>query len=215
MGRPPIRLILVEDHAIVLSGLERLFLQDGRFSVVACCRDGREALSAVRKHDADVMVLDLRMPASGGLDVLRAMKSLDLACRVVILTAAVTDSETLEALDLGAAGLVLKESSPDELMECVVRVHGGLQWIDRQTMARALGMARRRDEAHRHADEALTPRELDIVALIAQGYRNKGIAGRLSISEGTVKIHLHNIYEKLGVDGRLELLLWAKDRGIT
>ena len=214
MGESLIRLILVEDHAIVLKGLENLFSQDGRFTVVASCRDGDEALAAVRKGGADVLVLDLRMPGRSGLEVLRVLRSENVPVRTVLLTAAVSDAEALQAQDLGAAGLVLKESSPDELMECVVRVHHGEQWIDRQTMTRALSRARTQEAGQREVTRLLTPRELEIVKLITDGHRNKFIADRLSISEGTVKIHLNNIYEKIGVDGRLELMVWAREKGL-
>jgi DNA-binding NarL/FixJ family response regulator len=97
----------------------------------------------------------------------------------------------------------------------VRRVHQGEQWIDRDTMSRALGRVMMREAAAREASRTLTPRELEIVRMIAQGLRNKAIADRLSISEGTVKIHLHNIYEKLRVDGRLELMLYAQEKGLA
>lgn len=214
MTQAPVRLILVEDHAIVLRGLENLFAEDNRFRVVSSCRDGSEALTAARRVGADVMVLDLKMPGMSGIDVLRALAADQLAVRTVLLTAAVSDGEALEALDLGAAGLVLKESSPDELMDCVLCVNAGEQWIDRQTLTRALHKSRRRDGGHREVTSLLTPREFEIVKLVAEGYRNRGIADRLSISEGTVKIHLHNVYEKVGVDGRIELMLWLREKGL-
>ena len=214
MTAAPVRLILVEDHAIVLRGLENLFAEDERFRVVGSCRDGREALAAAGKANADVMVLDLKMPGVGGLDVLRALASSKLPIRTVVLTAAVSDGEALEALDLGAAGLVLKESSPDELMACILSVNAGEQWIDRQTLTRALNRARHRDGGQREATNLLTPREFEIVKLVAEGHRNRAIADRLSISEGTVKIHLHNVYEKIGVDGRIELMLWLREKGL-
>jgi DNA-binding NarL/FixJ family response regulator len=210
----PIRLILVEDHAIVLKGLERMFAEDRRFRVMAACRSGNEALSAARRGNADLMVLDLRMPGTSGLDVLRTMSAEKLPIRTVLLTAAVSDAEAVEALNLGAAGLVLKESSPDELIECVLSVHAGERWIDRQTLTRVLDRTGRLENAQREAAKLLTPREIDIVKLVVDGHRNKAIADRLSISEGTVKVHLHNIYEKIGVDGRLELMVWVREKGL-
>ena len=138
-----------------------------------------------------------------------------LTCRTVLLTAALKDDEVVQALKLGAMGVVLKESEPGALLECVRRVHRGEQWIDRETLSRAFGRVMMREAASREAGRTLTPRELEIVRMIAQGLRNKAVAERLSISEGTVKIHLHNIYEKLGVDGRLELVLFAQEKGLT
>jgi DNA-binding NarL/FixJ family response regulator len=210
-----IRVVLADDHAIVLSGLQRLFDSDPDFTVVECCREGDQALNAVRTHAPDVLVLDLRMPGRTGLEVLRELGPAKATCRTVLLTAAITDEEVLEALQLGAQGIVLKESDPETLLECVRRVHGGEQWIDRETMTRAVGRATSRESAAREASRILTPRETEIVLMVAQGLRNRSIGERLSISEGTVKIHLHNIYEKVKVNGRLELVLWAQEHGLV
>lgn len=210
-----IRLILADDHSIVLDGLRRLFESEPDFEVVATCADGVAALEAVRTKPCDVFVLDLKMPGKTGIEVLQAMAQEHLTCRTVLLTAALKDEEVVQALKLGATGVVLKESEPGALLECVRRVHRGEQWIDRETLSRAFGRVMMREAASREAGRNLTPRELEIVRMIAQGLRNKAVAERLSISEGTVKIHLHNIYEKLGVDGRLELVLFAQEKGLT
>ncbi|HEX4348725.1 MAG TPA: response regulator transcription factor [Vicinamibacterales bacterium] len=210
-----IRLIVADDHSIVLDGLRRLFESEGDFEVVATCADGIAALDAVRSKPCDVLVLDLKMPGKTGLEVLQAMSQERLSCRTVLLTAALKDDDVVQALKLGATGVVLKESEPSALLECVRRVHQGEQWIDRETLSRAFGRVMMRESATREASRNLTPRELEIVRMIAQGLRNKVVAERLSISEGTVKIHLHNIYEKLGVDGRLELVLFAQEKGLT
>ncbi len=208
----PIRLLLADDHAIVLNGLKRLFESQSDFEVVQCCRDGEEAIAAARTHACDVLVLDLRMPGQTGLDVLRALTTEKRSCRTVLLTAAISDDDVLEAVRLGAQGVVMKEAAPETLLECVRRVNRGEQWIDRETMSRAFGRVMRRESAAKEA--GLTPREIEIVRMIALGLRNKVIAERLNISEGTVKIHLHNIYEKLQIDGRLELMLYAQEKGL-
>jgi DNA-binding NarL/FixJ family response regulator len=210
-----IRIIVADDHPIVLQGLRHLLERQADFEVVATCADAGATLEAVREHRPDILVLDLRMPGHGGLDVLRALDEIGAECRTVLLTAAVTDAEALEAVRLGASGLVLKESSPDTLLECIRRVYEGGEWIDRDTASRAVRGTLEREEATRQATETLTPREIEIVRMVAQGLRNRMIAERLSISEGTVKVHLHNIYEKLGVGGRLELVLCAQQRGLV
>ena len=209
-----IRLVLVDDHPIVLQGLEQLFERYDDFEVVSCCADGATALDAVEKYQPDVLVMDLRMPGLSGLDVLRSLSMRQSRCRSVLLTAIVRDSEVMEAVTLGVRGIVLKESSPDVLIDCVRRVYRGEQWIERETVTRALQRVLDRGSAERDARETLTPREIEIVRMVAQGLRNKVIAERLSISEGTVKVHLHNVYEKLGVDGRLELVLCAQQKGL-
>ena len=210
----PIRLALADDHAIVLQGLRQLFLRHEEFDVVACCRDGHETLAALRRGGVDVLVLDFRMPGFDGLDVLRTMATEGISCPTVLLTATIGDAEVVEALRLGVKGLVLKESPPETLLECVRSVYAGGQYVEPQTMSRAFSRVLKGEEAARQVSKLLTQRELEVVRLIAQGHRNRTIAERLSISEGTVKIHLHNIYSKLGIDGRLELVLWFQAQGL-
>ena len=209
-----IRIVLADDHPIVLHGLQRLFERHADIQVVASCADGAAAMDAVRAEHPDVLVLDLRMPGQSGLDVLRAMAAEGVACKSVILTAAVRDRDVTEAVKLGAMGLVLKESSPEALVDCVRRVYRGESCFEQET-AGAFEAILDREAAATRAAELLTPREIEIVRMVAQGLRNRVIAERLSISEGTVKVHLHNIYEKLKVDGRLELVLCAQEKGIV
>ena len=212
----PIRVILADDHAIVLNGLKRLFDSDDDFAVIACCRNGDEALQAVLSEDADVLVLDMRMPGRSGLDVLRELERTPSPCRIVLLTADISDEDVVEAVHLGAQGLVLKASNPETLLDCVRRVHAGERPIDGAATSRAGSRAGPREPPPaRDAGRVLTPRETEIVQMVAQGLRNRIIGERLSISEGTVKIHLHNIYEKVKVSGRLELVLWAQERGVV
>ncbi|HZR23975.1 MAG TPA: response regulator transcription factor [Vicinamibacterales bacterium] len=209
-----IRIVLVDDHPIVLQGLRHLFERHDDFTVVATCADADSAVATVRAEKPEVLVLDLRMPGRDGLDVLRTMNGEGLRCRTVLLTAAITDDQVLEAVKLGASGLVLKESAPESLLTCVRRVNDGEQWIDRDTVTRAFRTVLDREAAQKEAAQTLTPREIEIVKMVARGLRNRAIAERLSISEGTVKVHLHNIYEKFSVDGRLELVLVAQQKGL-
>jgi len=213
----PIELILVDDHPIILQGLQRLFERDPEFVVARCCLGGDEALEAVRQKAPDVLVLDLKMQDRHGLDVLRALRAEGRNVRTVVLTAAVRDDELADALELGVAGIVLKESPPAALVECVRAVHQGKQAIDRDMLVRGWSGTAKGDRgvAAGSTAAALTPRETEIVRLVAQGLRNRELAARLSITEGTVKIHLHNIYDKLGVDGRLELVLRAQQQGLV
>jgi two-component system nitrate/nitrite response regulator NarL len=211
----PIRLVLADDHPVVLHGLQGLFERQEDFEVVAVCRTGAEAIEAARAHAPDVLVLDLKLPGQNGLNVLRTLAGEQASCRIVLLTAAIEDREAVEGVRLGAKGIVLKESSPEVLLECVRRVHQGDQWIDQEVLSRAFGHAVRGVAAASEPGRQLTPREVEIVRMVARGLRNRAVAERLSISEGTVKIHLHHIYEKLGIDGRLELVLWAQKNGVA
>ncbi len=207
----PIRVILVDDHPIVLHGLEQLLARQPDLDVVTTCTGADTALRAVREHHPDVLVVDVRMPERSGLDLLRSLANDQTAVPTVLLTAAIRDDEVAEAVRLGARGLVLKESSPDALLDCIRSVAAGGQCFERDTLARAFSTASARAGSGRTA-ETLTARELEIVRMVSQGLRNRAIAERLSITEGTVKVHLHNIYEKLGVDGRLELVLCAQEK---
>jgi DNA-binding NarL/FixJ family response regulator len=211
----PIRIAIADDHALVLHGLKRLFDGEAEFEVVEVCGNGAEAIAAARRGNIDVLLLDIKMPGMSGIDVLRTLSAERLKCSTVLLTAALSDSDAVEGLRLGARGIMLKESSPDALLECVRRVSRGEQWVDSETMTRALETITRRESMISDPSRTLTAREREIVRMIAQGLRNKAIAERLFISEGTVKIHLHNVYEKLGLDGRLELMLHAQREGLV
>jgi two-component system nitrate/nitrite response regulator NarL len=211
----PIGLVLADDHPIILDGLDHLFRQEEDFKVLARCRDGEESLQAVRKHRPDVLILDLRMPGKDGLAVLREVRKEKLPTRVVLLTAEMSDAEALEAIRLRVNGVVLKEMAPQLLVKCLRKVHAGGQWWEKRSLGRAMETMLRREAGEREIAGVLTPRELQIVRLVASGLHNKEIADKLTISEGTVKIHLHHIYEKLHVDGRLELTLYAQDKGLV
>lgn len=206
-----IRILIADDHPIVLDGLVQLFRLERDFEVVARATDGEEALAAIREHMPDVVVLDIRMPRRNGLSVIREIQRDKLPCRVILLTAALDEEEVYEAIRLGVRGLVLKESAPKLLIQSVREVSAGGEWLDKETVGRALSKFLRRQNS---AASLLTPRETEIVGMVANGLRNKEIASRLSISEGTVKIHLHSIYEKLQVGGRLELSVYARDHGL-
>jgi DNA-binding NarL/FixJ family response regulator len=210
-----IRLILADDHPIVLDGLVQLFRVEPDFEVVARCRDGEEALREVRAQRPDVLVLDVRMPRLDGLAVLRTVRQEELGTRVVLLTAAVEEEQLVEALRLGVGGVVLKEMAPHLLLEAVREVHAGGSWLDKGSVSRIVTKLLHQDEDRREAAQLLTPRELEIVRMVARGLRNRAIAEQLLISEGTVKIHLHNIYQKLAVDGRLELAVYAQAKGLV
>jgi DNA-binding NarL/FixJ family response regulator len=183
--------------------------------VVARCRDGEEALRALRAFQLDILVLDIRMPRRDGLEVLRALQNEKLPTRVVLLTAALQEDHLVEALQLGVGGIVLKEMAPRLLVDAVREVHSGGRWLDKGSSNREIERLLRRDAEGREAAPALTPREIEIVRMVARGLRNRSIAEQLFISEGTVKIHLHNIYQKLEVSGRLELAVHARSKGLA
>lgn len=211
----PIRVALADDHPLVLDGLEQLFRLEQDIDVVARCRDADEALRAVRAHGPNVLVLDLLMPGGGGLEVLRALQGQSMKTRVVLLTAEVDDEQLLEAIRLGAQGVVLKDMAPQLLVDAIRQVNQDGQWLEQGLGGRALRRLLSREQKASEAARLLSAREREIVRLVASGHRNRAIAERLSISEGTVKVHVHNVYEKLDVSGRIELALYARENGLA
>ncbi len=201
-----IRLVLADDHPLLLDALARLLEQQPDMEVVACCGDGEAALRAVREHRPDILVLDLRMPQLDGLEVARRAARECPSPRVVILTGELGEEELLEAVRLGVRGVVLKEMAPDLLVRCVRTVHAGGQQLEGEVVGRALErLLAGQAAAQQQSAGGLTPREIELARLVSQGLRNKEIAARPGISEGTLKIHLHRVYEKLGVTSRVEL----------
>lgn len=213
MSESPIRLVVVDDHPIVLEGLERLFRREGDLEIVARCVNAREALEAVRFHRPDIVVLDLRLPGGNGLDVLDAIRRESLPTQAVLLAGSINENELVEALQLGARGIVLKEMAPELLIRCIRTVHSGGRWLESDFLSRALENILEREGVARPGRMALSAREMEIVRLAATGHHNREIAEALHITEGTVKVHLHNVYEKLRIEGRVELTLYARDHG--
>jgi len=209
-----INLVLADDHPIVLAGLENMFRRERDCRVVASCVDGVEAMRAISRHCPDVAVLDLRMPRMHGLAVLQQIQKEKLATRTVLLAAVLEDDDLVEAVRLGVRGIVLKEMAPTLVVQCVREVHAGGQWLEKRSVSQAIEKLIRREEATRDMAKVLTPRELQIAGAVASGLRNKEIADKLGIAEGTVKIHLHVIYEKLKIDGRMALVLRMKENAM-
>ncbi|HSP13639.1 MAG TPA: response regulator transcription factor [Thermoanaerobaculia bacterium] len=208
-------LVLADDHPIILEGLEQLFRRDKEFKVLATCTNGNDAIAAIRKERPDIVVLDVRMPNGDGLSVLKTIHDEHLPSRVILLTASMEDDQVLDAMEQGVWGLVLKESAAVSLVDSVRKVSRGERALDQTLIVRALDRALERKNGLRHAAEVLSRREVEIVKMVAAGLRNKEIAAKLFIGEGTVKTHLHAIYKKLGVHGRVELTLYARERGIA
>jgi DNA-binding NarL/FixJ family response regulator len=210
-----IRLALADDHPIVLEGLEQLFATEPDLEVVARATSAEGAVRALDEFRPDVLVLDLAMPGHDGLWVMGQAAARGVVTKIVLLTAHVDEHKLLEAVRLNVAGVVLKEMAPRLLVECVRKVHAGEKWLETHSVARAMERMSRRDSELQRLTRLLTPREVEIVRLAAEGLRNREIATRLSITEGTVKIHLHHIYEKLEVTGRPQLILYATRQGLV
>jgi DNA-binding NarL/FixJ family response regulator len=215
LGPKSVTLVLGDEHPIVLDGLEHLFRLEKNFEILARCTTGEDTLRAVRKHRPDILVFDIHIHLENGLAVLKEITKSKLPTRCVIFTAALNDDEMLEAIRLGVSGIVLKDMPPKLLIQCIKKVHAGQKWFERDSLASAAQKVVQRENAFRYAYEVLSSREIDVIHLVAGGLTNKRIGKKLYISEGTVKTHLHKIYDKLHVDSRLALALYARDNGLV
>lgn len=196
-------ILIADDHPMIRLAIARLAGRNS-FHTIAEAADAKEALSAIATHDPDIVILDLAMPGGSGMEVLRETRSQADDRSIVILTAEIDDNRLSAALDLGVDGIVLKNSDPAHLIECLTCVREGGRWID--------PILKRRAEAAAEAGASgkLSPRETEVMALVAKGLRNREIAAELGITEGTVKVFLHSIFEKLGVSNRTELALRSR-----
>jgi DNA-binding NarL/FixJ family response regulator len=213
-----IKLVIADDHPIFRDGLRKLLSLEDDFEVVGEAKDGNEVLEIMREKDPDVLLLDLRMPGLDGLSVLQSLKNSGCRSRIIILTASEDKNEFVQAMKLGCSGIVLKQTATELLYKSIRKVYGGEIWLDSHTTAavmRQFAAPSRMGGAERKGRERspLSQREREIVALVAQGFKNKEIAEKIFISEQTVKNHLHNIFDKLGVSDRLELALYAIHKG--
>ncbi len=212
-NRPSVRILIADDHALFREGLRRLLEAEPDFQVVGEAADGLEAVTLAQRLQPDVVLLDLAMPRRPGLEALRELGATASPVRIILLTAAIDKAQIIEALQLGARGVVLKESASQLLLKSIRAVMAGQYWVGRDGVAdlvqclRQLTAATR--EEKRQKTFGLTARELEIISAVVAGSTNRDIAKQLSISEDTVKHHLTNIFDKTGVSTRLELALFA------
>jgi DNA-binding NarL/FixJ family response regulator len=200
-----IRVLLAEDHAVVRGGLLQLLGDIDDFEVVGAATGGEEAVTLAAEHRPDVVLMDLEMPGIDGIEATRRIREADPSVNVVVLTAFSDRGRILSAIDAGAVGYLLKDAEPDELIRGLQAAARGESPLAPKA-AQALVAAR----AEQQTDPELTPREQEVLALLADGLPNKLIARRLDISEKTVKAHLTNIFHRIGVTDRTQAALWAQ-----
>ena len=217
--RPKLRVVIVDDHTLFREGLRTILEMEDDLEVVADAENAEDIVELIWQTRPDVLLLDIRMPQGSGLDAVPAVLRISPRTQVLVLTACDEKEEHVRAFKLGAKGVILKDSARQTLMQAIHTVCGGQVWVDPR-MATALveelshlgpesaGVAGR-DE------NGLTERELEIVRLVASGYKNKEVGNTLTISERTVKTHLTNIFQKLGVRDRVGLVMYALRHGLT
>ena len=201
------RILLADDHPMIRTAIEVL-LRDTSYELVGTAANGEEALDKAEQLQPEILLLDLEMPLAGGMDVVRRLRSAGSKLRIIILTAAIDDASLSEARALRVQGMVLKNSDPAYLLDCLDRVRAGGNWTDPELEARARGLEEAFGGTRR---PALAPRERELIRHVRQGLRNREIAKELGVTEGTVKVYLHAIFEKLGVKNRTELAIRADD----
>ena len=214
-----IRIVIADDHPIFRDGLRKLLSLEEDFRVVAEARDGKEVLEVLDEHQPDILLLDLKMPGLDGLTALQKLQNSRTKTKVIVLTASEDKNQFVQAMKFGTSGIVLKQTATELLIKSIRKVHAGEIWLDSHTTAAVIRQFVANDEIPQPAPPVAAPRdrersplsqrEREIVALVAQGFKNKEMAEKMFISEQTVKNHLHNIFDKLGVSDRLELALYA------
>jgi DNA-binding NarL/FixJ family response regulator len=208
-----IRLLLAEDHPVVRAGLERLLANEGDIDLAGAACDGAEAVALAGELRPDVVLMDLSMPVMDGVEATRRIVAEhDGAVSVVVLTSFSDREQIMAALDAGASGYLLKDAEPDDLLRGIRAAARGESPLDPKA-AREVLAARTQPAAAATGD--LSARELDVLKLVAQGLPNKRIARELEISEKTVKAHLTNIFQRVGVHDRMQAALWAREHGIS
>jgi DNA-binding NarL/FixJ family response regulator len=204
-----VSIVVVDDHPVVLRGLVTLLNEDKTFNIIASCTNGAEAIDIIRNLKPELALLDMNMPSPNGLQILKAVVGENLPTRVTFLAAFLSDQEIVAATAGGAFGIVLKETAPETLISCLHAVAAGQKWLPASLVDGAL---KRTLESHAQiarVEHLLTRREIEVMLKVADGVSNKEVGSQLNISEGTVKIHLHSIYHKVGVSNRTSLANFA------
>jgi len=211
MSKPPrlVSIVVADDHPVVLGGLIALLHEDKAFKVAARCGNGEEAVNAIRTLRPDIALLDVNMPRLNGLQVLKTLNVERLPTRVCFLAASLTDREIVDAAAQGAFGIILKESAPDKLITCLHTIAAGQKWLPADLVEGASERLREHHAQIASVSDVLSRREIEIMLKVAEGLSNKQVGRQLNISEGTVKMHLHSIYQKIHVTNRTSLANFA------
>jgi two-component system, NarL family, nitrate/nitrite response regulator NarL len=205
-----IKIVIADDHSIVREGIRLILSSDKTFQVVGQAGDGQEALDMCARLKPHILLLDVDMPRMSGLQALQNLKSINSPVKAVVLTASIDNKQIVEALQLGARGVIRKETPPRTLLHCLHSISEGQYWLGQNAFSDLIrGIQSLGEPAKDKSKFGLTAKELKVIAAVLEGDTNKAIAERLKISEQTVKNHLTNIFNKLGVSNRLELALFA------
>jgi DNA-binding NarL/FixJ family response regulator len=209
-----IDLVLADPHPMLLEGLAHAFQGSTEFAVKSCVTNGEDALQALQQHRPHILVMDLSLTRRAGLALLAEIKTQKLPTRPVVFTDAPID-EVLLALDWDVQGLVSKEKPKDFLARCIKIVHQGGKWLDHDLSDKSMSLLLAQKREKSQVAQILTPREMTVARMVTKGFPNKKIANQLAISEGTAKLHLHHIYQKLSCPGRMALQRCMQEQGVS
>jgi two-component system, NarL family, nitrate/nitrite response regulator NarL len=211
MSKPirSVSIVVADDHPVVLGGLVTLLKEDKTLRLLTTCANGQQAIDAIRTFRPDLALLDFNMPKLNGLQVLEALVAENLPTRVCFLAGSLTDREIVAAASRGAFGIILKESAPDTLLSGLHAIAAGQKWLPSNTVNAASERLGELQAEVTRISNALSPREMEIMLRVAEGLSNKEVGRQLKISEGTVKMHLHSIYQKIHVTNRTSLANFA------
>src|SRR5450755_376888 len=212
-GLANIRIVVADDHPVVRFGVKNMLVNQPGFEVVGEAEDGDDAITQTLELEPDILLLDLAMPRLPGLEAMRAIMTKSPRVKIVLLTSTISTQQVIEALQIGARGIVLKDSVVGDLAQALRAVLSGDYWIGGERVANLLkalqGLQAQAAAVPERKTYGLTPRELEVVTCIVEGCSNRDIAKQFTISEETVKRHLSNVFDKTGVSTRLELALFA------
>ncbi len=210
-----ITVLLVDDHPLLRSGVAQLIEMENELTVIGEASSGKEAITKAHELDPDMILLDLNMKEMNGIETLSVMREQEITSRIVIFTVSDSHDDISAALKAGADGYLLKDCEPEELLPSIKQAALGQQ-VFSPKLAQIMAMALRENNTDRKKKQAeLTPRELEILKLVAQGKTNKHVARELNITEATVKVHVKNLLKKLSLRSRVEAALWAVNNKIV
>lgn len=210
-----VKIVAADPHPLSLLGLTELLKSVPELELLACCATAADAMQEVRHHQPDLLLIDINLPDGCGLKLINELKNSSLDVKIVILTTTMDEEQTIEALRYGVKGVVLKNMPAHLLVHCLQKVAAGGLWMEKESIGQAFEKMLLREAGMRRLATILTARETEVMRCVASGLSNQQIAEKLIVQEGTIKIHVHNIYRKLGISNRVDLTLYAQKRGLA
>lgn len=209
------RILIVDPQPIFVHGLTQVLRENHDFEIVGTVDDPDTVMSEIRARQPDIVIIDIAIKPCAPFELVQAIVSMPVGPRTIILTNELHNDDVFEAVRLGVSGLLLKNMPPALVVRCIRKVHAGERWLEKESTGRAIESLLQRAERFQQTADTLTRREMEVLRVASSGMSNRSIADQLCISEGTVKMHLRAVYEKLGLRGRSELIIYARENRLT